>query len=156
MCAAWVVPRHAPGRLNRFLWSGFGASVALLTVASAVLLVSRTMEFSGASFPSLGTYLPLVIGRTHYGLVWRWRMGAMGLLWLAWAAGRRETRSLGTELSAGVALLVVVYSRSATGHAGDHGPFAVGVWVDMVHVLGSAVWVGTLFAMSLLVFPRLL
>lgn len=96
------------------------------------------------------------LGRTHYGLVWRWRMGAMGLLWLSWAAGRRESRSLGAELLAGIALLVVVYSRSATAHGGDHGSFAVGVWVDMVHVLGSAAWMGTLFAISLLVFPRLL
>jgi len=156
VCAAWVVPRHASGSLNRPLWGGFGASVALLTLASGVLLVSRTMEFSGASFASLGTYVPLVIGRTHYGLVWRWRVGAMSLLWLSWAAGRRESRSLGAEWLAGLALLVVVYSRSATGHAGDHGSFAVGVWVDMLHVLGGAVWVGTLFAMSLSVFPRLL
>ncbi|AOV17977.1 hypothetical protein BJI67_13725 [Acidihalobacter aeolianus] len=155
-CVLWVVPRYAPGHYPTRLWVGFGAALAWLAAASVVLLASRTMEFSGAGFSGLSTYLPLVVSKTHYGLIWKARIFAVVVLWLCWLAGlSARARPYAAWLAMAV-LLVVVYSRSATGHAGDHGAYSLGVWVDCVHVWSSGIWVGGLFAMSLLVFPALI
>lgn len=156
VCAAYVLPRNAPGDLKEAVWAGFGCATALLTVASGVLLASRTLEFSGASFSGLGHFLPLVLRRTQYGMIWSWRMGAVGLLWLCWFAGRHGRHGRVIESLAGGALLIVVFSRSATGHAGDRGIFAPAVWVDSLHVLSGGIWVGSLLAMSVLIMPWLL
>jgi copper resistance protein D len=155
VCAFRLLPRTAPGGLKATVWTGFGWATGLLTVASGVLLASRTLEFSGASFSGLGHFLPLVLKRTQYGLIWSWRMGAVGVLWLCWLAGRHRRRGRTVEWLAGGALLLVVFSRSATGHAGDQGIFSAAVWIDSVHVIAGAVWVGSLFAMSLQVMPWL-
>lgn len=155
-CAIWVIPRHAPGYFHARLWAGLGIALALLTVASGVLLASRTLEFSGAAFSALPTYLPLVVHKTHFGLIWQTRMVAVAILWVCWLVGFvRGWRGAAAWLAM-VVLLVVVFSRSATGHAGDQGIYSIGVWVDCVHVLSSGIWVGGLFAMSLLVFPALM
>lgn len=155
-CCLWVMPRHAPGHFHQRLWAGLGAALALLTAASAVLLVARTLEFSGAPFASLPTDLPLVLQQTQYGHIWQVRMAAVGVLWLCWlGGGSRSLRPVAAPVSM-LALLVVVFSRSATGHAGDQGIYSGGVWVDCLHVWSSGIWVGSLFAMSLLVFPLLL
>lgn len=155
VCAVGVVPHHAPGTLKDAVWNGFGWMIALLSAASVVLLASRTLEFSESSFAGLGHFLPLVLTRTQYGLIWSWRMGAVGVLWLCWLAGRYRFRGPAVEAIAAGALLVVVFSRSATGHAGDQGIFAPAVWVDSLHVLAGAMWVGSLFAMSLRIVPWL-
>lgn len=153
VCAVWLLPWHAPNALKTAVWNGFGWAVALLTIASGVLLASRTLEFSGASFHELGHFLPLVLKRTQYGRIWSWRMGAVGVLWWCWFAHRHGSKGRTPESLAGVALLLVVFSRSATGHAGDNGIFALAVWMDSLHVLSGAIWVGSLFAMSLRVLP---
>lgn len=155
VCAVWLLPCDAPSSLKNAVWNGFGWAVALLTIASSVLLASRTLEFSGASFSELGHFLPLVLKRTQYGLIWSWRMGAVGVLWWCWLAHRHGSKGRISKLLAVGALLLVVFSRSATGHAGDHGIFAPTVWVDSLHVLSGAIWVGSLFAMSLRVLPWL-
>ncbi|MEJ2686668.1 MAG: CopD family protein [Gammaproteobacteria bacterium] len=153
VCVCWVLPRNAPVALKETVWAGFGWATGLLTVASGVLLASRTLEFSGAALSGLGHFLPLVLKRTQYGLIWSWRMGAVGVLWLCWLSGRHRLSRRTVECLAGGALLVVVFSRSATGHAGDQGIFSGAVWVDGLHVVAGAVWVGSLFTMSSRVMP---
>ncbi|MGA7799634.1 MAG: CopD family protein [Gammaproteobacteria bacterium] len=155
ICAACVLPRDAPGALRDTVWAGFGWATALLTVASGVWLASRTLEFSGAPFSGLGHFLPLVLKRTQYGLIWSWRLGAVSVLWLCWFADRHQPKGRSVEWLAGGALLFVVFTRSATGHAGDQGIFSPAVWVDGLHVVAGAVWVGSLFTMSLRVMPWL-
>lgn len=156
ICAAWVLPRDAPGALKHTVWAGFGWATAMLTVASGVWLTSRTLEFSGASFSALGHFLPLVLKGTQYGLIWSWRLGAVGVLWLCWFAGRHQPQGRSVAWLAAGGLLFVVFTRSATGHAGDQGIFSPAVWVDGLHVVAGAVWVGSLFTMSLRVMPWLM
>lgn len=154
-CVIWVLPRTAPAHLYTRLWVGFGGALVLLTGASIVLLASRTLEFSGAPFSGLSFYLPLVLTKTQYGLIWELRMVAVAGLWFCLLVGLRPKWRLWMASFAMVMLVVVMYTRSATGHAGDQGTYATGVWVDCAHVLASGIWVGALFVMSLLVFPAL-
>lgn len=55
-----------------------------------------------------------------------------------------------------LALAAIVITRSNTGHPADDGDFTIAVWVDWLHALGAGAWVGSLFGMTLVVFPRLL
>lgn len=154
-CTAWVVRGPALNEERTALWWWLGAAAALLTLASAVLLVSRTLEMSGAPPDALVRLVPLVLRKTHYGDVWLVRLGALGVLWCAWMLGRsRERRRAATAIVL-AALALICFSRSATGHAGGHGNYSLAVWIDILHLLSVGVWIGTLFAMSVSVFPRL-
>lgn len=120
------------------------------------MLVSRTWEMSGAPLTAVGQFLPLVAMQTHYGTSWWVRMTAVLVLWLAWVAGRSSSGRGGTGALYALALAVIAYTRSATGHAGDGGMFMPAVWIDWLHLLAGGVWVGSLVAWSLIVFPALL
>lgn len=54
-----------------------------------------------------------------------------------------------------VAIAAIALTRSETGHPADHGDFTIAVWVDWAHVLAAGTWVGSLFGMSLAIFPKL-
>lgn len=150
----WVAPQT--GALRRALWKGLGGATFLITISSLLMLVSRTGEMSGAPLTALGQFLPLVAMKTHYGSAWWVRMAAVLVLWLAWVAGRfRSGRGPAGALYV-MALAVIAYTRSATGHAGDHGMFMPAVWVDWLHLLAGGIWVGSLIAWSLVVLPALL
>ncbi len=154
-CDAWIVRRPDLGSDSTLLWRWLGWAVVLLTLSSGVFLVSRTLEMSGVSLSAIPGVIPLVLRQTHFGSFWLVRLAAIGALWLAWPLGRvRKWRGRATG-AVFLALAVVSFTRSVTGHAGGHGNYSLAVWVDVLHVLGAAAWVGTLLAMSLGVFPRL-
>jgi putative copper resistance protein D len=85
-----------------------------------------------------------------------WRIPALVLLWLAWGWSRRHPEQAWTGWLMGVALATIALTRSNTGHPADHGDFMLPVWVDWLHILAAGTWVGSLFGMTLAVFPHLL
>ncbi|MEO8999967.1 MAG: CopD family protein [Rhodanobacter sp.] len=54
-----------------------------------------------------------------------------------------------------IAAAAMALTRSQTGHPADHGDFALSVWIDWLHLLAAGIWVGSMFGMSLAVFPGL-
>lgn len=157
VCSVWIIPRYNI-RLNQRLWAGLGGTIALIAIASGVMLVSRTLELSGSPIANLPDNLVLVVTQTQYGLIWQIRMIAVMLLVLCWITGY-VSKGQGQVIAAYMGLfsmLVVIFSRSATGHAGDNGIFRVHVWIDCLHVLSASIWMGCLFTISLLVSPILL
>lgn len=135
-----------------------GVAVALVTLASAGILLSRTLELNGGVWPGLFADMRMALVVTHFGHVWLWRLPALVLLWLAWAWCLRGRGRVGgwTDWLMVVAVAGIGLTRSQTGHAADHGDFALSVWVDWCHLLAAGAWVGSLFGMSLAVFPGLL
>lgn len=154
-CDAWVVGSPAQSKDCIALWHWLAAAVALLTLSSGALLVSRTLEMSGAPPVDLVGLVPMVLRKTHYGSIWLVRLGALGALWFAWLLGRgRKWRGTARALAL-LALTVICFTRSATGHAGGHGDYSLAVWIDVLHLFSVALWVGTLMVMSIAVFPWL-
>lgn len=158
LLACWlaVLPREEGGALEISLLRLLGVTVALLTLSSAGILLSRILELDGGSFALVRASLSPALKVTHYGHVWVWRIPALLLLWLAWGwclhhRHHRWAAWLMVIGAAGIAL-----TRSETGHPADHGDFTFAVWVDWVHLMSAAVWVGSLFGMSLAIFPGLL
>lgn len=151
-CRIIVLPRATDGALLQRLQRATGVTLALLTLASFGILLSRTLELNGGAWATLWHDMRVALAVTHFGHVWLWRVPALIVAWLAWLITSRRQRDAWIML---LALAVIAFTRSATGHPADHGDFTLAVWVDWLHILAAGAWVGSLFAMSLVVFPRL-
>lgn len=152
-CRLAVVPR-ADAALARRLDRLAPAALALLTLASFGILVSRTLEMNGGDVGTLWADVRVALAVTHFGHVWWWRVPALVVAWLAWGWAWRSRRAwaLWAMLPA---IAAIALTRSETGHPADHGNFTAAVWVDWLHLLAAGTWVGGIFGMSLAVFPPL-
>ena len=55
-----------------------------------------------------------------------------------------------------VLLLLVAAARVTIGHAFEHGPLSIEVWVELLHLLLMSVWAGVVFVAGWVVLPRAL
>jgi putative copper resistance protein D len=127
----------------------------VMIVSSGVDLILRAAEMSGNSVATVFPVLPEVIFRTHLGRAWLIRIGALILLLITLLAGGRRRGSRGLMgLMLGITV-VIAMTESASGHASDKGDFSVPEIMDFLHLLAAGVWGGGLFALSLVVLPKL-
>lgn len=157
--ACWlaVLPRRPDFRaleipVGRLL----GLCIALLTLSSLLILLSRILEFDGGSWGQIPAALLLALKVTSYGHIWVYRIPALLLLWFGWAWYSTHRKHAWALWLVAIGVAGIALTRSTTGHPADHGVFAFDVWVDWVHLLSAALWVGSLFGMSLAIFPKLL
>lgn len=156
-CRLAVLQHRVDDTLSRTFAATLGGALALLTLASFGTLLSRTLELNGGDWNALFADMRLALAVTHFGHVWRWRLPALALLWLAWAWSVRRPRHFhATGWPMLVAAAAIALTRSETGHPADHGDFTLAVWIDWAHLMAAATWVGSLFGMSLAVFPAIL
>lgn len=158
LLACWlaVLPRAEGGALEISVLRLLGIGIALLALSSAGILLSRILELDGGSFSLVLSSLKPALEVTHYGHVWIWRIPALLLLWLAWGWCRHHRHHTWAAWLMVIGAAGIALTRSETGHPADHGDFTFAVWVDWVHLMSAAVWVGSLFGMSLVIFPKLL
>ncbi|HKT31222.1 MAG TPA: CopD family protein [Gammaproteobacteria bacterium] len=133
-----------------------GICIALLTLSSLLTLLSRILELDGGSWGQIPTALPLALKVTQFGHIWPFRIPALVLMWIGWAWCLHHRNHAWAAWLVAIGVAGIALTRSATGHPADHGDFKFAVWVDWVHLLSGAVWVGSLFGMSLAIFPKLL
>lgn len=132
----------------------FVAVLGLLTLTSVAMLFARSVAISGAPLPLVAGVVPLVLQETDFGKVWLARAAAVLLMWLLWVLpGVRKRWWPGWGLA--ILVGVVAFSRSATGHAGDHGDFAWPVWIDWLHLISAGLWGGAIVMFVLAVRPAL-
>lgn len=158
LLACWlaVLPRDEGSPLGTSALRLLGVTLILLTLSSLGILVSRTLELNGGSVSQLLADIPLALKVTHYGHVWVWRIPALLLLWLAWGWCLRHRHHRWAAWLMVIGAAGIALTRSETGHPADHGDFTLAVWVDWAHLMSAALWVGSLFGMSLAIFPELL
>lgn len=155
-CLVAVVPRGAAEALARNLHVMLGFALALLTLSSFGILLSRTLELNGGTWSTLWHDMRLALTVTHFGHVWWWRVPALALLWLGWVVRMRHAGARWMAWPMLLAVGVIALTRSETGHPADHGDFTLSVWIDWLHLLAAGAWVGSLLGMAWAVFPRLL
>ena len=154
-CGMAVLPGNADRALVRATTRLLGITIALSTLAAFGILLSRTLEMNGGAWLTLFPDVWLALTVTHFGKVWLWCIPALAVLWLAWGWSRRHPDHLWTGWLMALAIATIAMTRSETGHPADHGDFMLAVWVDWAHILAAGTWVGSLFGMSLAVFPKL-
>lgn len=133
-----------------------GIAIALVTVAAFGILLSRTLELDSGVWSTLFPDMWLALTVTHFGQIWVWRIPALAALWLTWGWSLRHPDHAWIHWLMVPAVAAIALTRSETGHPADHGDFMPAVWIDWAHILAAGTWVGSLFGMSLAVFPRLL
>lgn len=137
--------------LGRWLW-GSAALGAVLSLAGLVMLAAGMagVPLASVDLASVET----ILGGTSVGIAWLFRVVAVTIAFVAAIALRRRP-AVALSLIAGAAA-VALGSLAWGGHgAMDDG--AVGWFhlaADIVHLWAAGIWVGALFALSLLVFRR--
>jgi copper resistance protein D len=135
--------------LRRRLTAWSRASVGLLLVTSAAELLVRARTMAGGDLGSALRAAPVVLSRTHLGLVWTVRAGTLvALLALIGRSGRAA------QVVASAAALGVALTTSLVGHAADHGDLSLPALIDWLHVAAATTWTGGLFCLTALVLPE--
>jgi putative copper resistance protein D len=160
VCRLWFFTHSTQGEFSyqenfvSRMWTLFCFGLAFMIAGSMAELLSRTAEMSGQPFPAFFSALPTVLFRTHYGVVWITRIGALLLLALSKTAVRyRDKRAfLFPMLLLG---MIVAMTASASGHASDAGDLSLPEIMDWLHLLAAAIWGGGLMVLSVFVLPDL-
>jgi len=154
---AWLPGAYEGSRLQplllRRLNALFAVVLGFLTLTSVAILFARSVAISGEPFPQVAGVVPLVLQQTDFGKLWLARAAAVLLMWLLWMWVGVRKRWTGWALA--ILVGVVAFSRSATGHAGDHGDFAWPVWIDWLHLLSAGLWGGAIVVFVLAARPVL-
>jgi putative copper export protein len=124
------------------------ASAVLLVVASAGELLLRARTMTGGGFADALRGAPVVLARTHFGLVWAVRAGALVVLLALIGRPSRAARTAACILALGVAL-----TATLVGHAADRGDLSLPVLIDWLHVVSATTWTGGLFCLAVIVLP---
>jgi putative copper resistance protein D len=98
--------------------------------------------------------VPTILSSTHQGKLWFINSGAIVLLFIgALAITSKSKRLAGWSLF--VALIVIAFTKAASGHAADDGDFTLNEFSMFLHVVATAVWSGSVLVGGFLVLPRL-
>jgi putative copper export protein len=128
----------------------------------AAMILSQLVRpwFVGASMSGSSGFagnlalIPDILSSTHQGKLWYVNSAALLVLLLATlAAGRKNRSALRWPFL--VSLLLIAFTKAASGHAANEGDFTLAEFFMLLHVLGIAVWAGTVVASGLLVLPHL-
>jgi len=144
-----LLPRDGNGlaavqqRLRRLTF----ASLTLLVVASGADLIERARTMAEGGIGAAVAALALVLGRTHFGVMWRLRASTIAIVaLLCW------TRARSARLVALATMLAAVFTLAASGHAADWGDATATTIVDWVHASAAFAWGGGLGALWWCVF----
>ncbi len=133
-----------PAHERRVARLGAGAALALVVVAFWRLWAQAYAIFGvdeGVSFESLKT----VAFDTSWGTGWMLQLaGAVAAVASFWWAATRPR--VGWWVAAAVAAYVGA-SLAFTGHAMSQGPRGLSLTLQVAHVLGAGLWIGSLFSM---------
>lgn len=153
----WLAPVYAfeiPGlyaRWRRML----NECLLLLGVAATLLLLVRTAEMDNGSLPRVVADLPLVLSKTHFGLIWSVHLLTLLLLWISCTAYLTHLPSGRWTASMLAGMLILAFTHSASSHASDQGDFSIAELNDWIHVLSTSAWGGSIIISALLLFPLL-
>jgi putative copper export protein len=124
--------------------------LALAALAlSPLAFANAAADMAGVSMRAAVAYMPLVLGHTHAGRLWAWRMGAaFALAVFAWIPGAGARRLFLLFLIVAAMLLM----RALGSHAIDRGTAAVALY--FVHEVAAGMWLGALAGLCLGCVPH--
>jgi len=136
-----VLPRHATGLgdARRRIRKLTAVSLGLLAAAGVADLVVRAQTMTGGGLDATLGALPLVLGRTHFGLIWQFRAWGLVLLAILCTIRSRSARiaGLGTMLG-------VLFTVALSGHAAHWGDLTPAAFIDWGHAVAASAWGGGL------------
>lgn len=124
-------------------------SLAVITID----LFFRTAVLADVSFSEASEYIPKVLEKSEYGFLWQLRIAAWVVLFfsIAYLFLRKENRFVIATI-----LITISFSAfllSATGHAGEDGALTFANFNNWLHLVGIAMWGGSVISYVLFVLP---
>ncbi len=130
----------------------FAVALAALFVASGADLLWRTAALTDLPLREAWRHAPLVLSGSDYSVFWYLRVAAIAALAILWWLGRQ--RSPCTAHAAGaVSVLLIALTVSATGHAGENGPFTLFALSNTLHIAAGCLWGGMIIIYAFAVAP---
>lgn len=158
----WMLPAPASAgpqlllaKLRVTLWRLLGLGALVFALAAAAELVLRTASMSELPLRQAFSEIGTVLAKTHYGQLWLWRAAALLGLAATWLIRRRYSAPRILPVGALAALVVMVISLSASGHAGDDGLLSMANIANSLHILGALLWGGGIIAFALVILPMM-
>jgi copper transport protein len=146
------LPRALPTLEDRLHRLGLASAIALL-LATVGRLFAQTYSVFGIDDGVTLEFVSIVANQTRWGEGWSGQAAVAVLLLVAVLADRYAS-----SVARPAALVAVVGAGLAlplTGHAVAHSPAAVSVAVQVAHVWGAGLWLGTLFVVVVAGIPTL-
>ena len=134
--------------------------LCLVCVGAMILNHLVRPWFAGASMSGASSFagnlalIPEILSSTHQGKLWYINSAVLVALLAAALGAAREARPV-VAWPFLVCLFLIAGTKASSGHAGNGGDFTLDEFSMFVHVLGTAVWAGTIVASGLLVIPHL-
>jgi len=130
-----------------------GLAILFLALTGIATLWLRAAAMAEVGLSDALQVVPKVIGHSQFGHLWVVRMIGWTMLAAAWV-WTRWRKHAGSWLLAGGAVLIV-FSLSASGHAGDDGVWTTRALINALHVAGGCAWGGTVAIYVAAVLPGL-
>ncbi len=159
----WIIPSHKALETRTIviglrvnLWVILAVCLMFLLLTSILGLGLRTASMAEVSLTEAIPLLTTTLFKTLYGQLWLYRISALLILivlwvvhWLRFDTQKPVFASLGL-------LVVVVFTLSASGHAGDDGVFAFLNILNSIHILGALLWGGIILVGVFIILPKLI
>ena len=151
----WLTPRRIPHVHAAFPRLGllFGIALAAVFIGGVFDLLMRTAALADLPLREAWRMVPRVLAGSDYGTFWILRTAVLAvllLLWLWWRSPPAPVRS-----AVAVAAVLIAFTVSATGHAGEDGPFGVLAISNTLHVTAGCLWGGMVLAYAFGVAPHM-
>jgi putative copper export protein len=137
-------------RLDPFL----ALALAALFVASGADLLLRTAALTELPLHEAWRHAPRVLGGSDYGIFWALRAAAILALAVLWWL-RRQRSPLTTHAAGAATVLLTALVVSATGHAGENGPFTLFALSNTLHVAAGCLWGGMIIVYAFALAPHM-
>jgi copper transport protein len=151
--------------LRRLVW----ITIPLMILSSLVLIVLDAYGIAGDTWSGIASRSTLIgVFADQYGQLWVARqVVAVIALLLAFRIGRSPNRQSRSEFAGALTVIgaIYLYAFAASGHAaaaaigvlpGSHeGIFSISVFIDWLHFLADAGWLGGQIALVLVLIPAL-
>lgn len=140
-----------PNELHKRLWTLSTVGALMLIPAAGVMLLAQSSAVAGTlggglHFDSLQNLLV-----TRWGLVWSMR--TIVAIAVAAVLVRRHTPRVRWLLVVMALAAVLIVTTSLNGHPAATPPVWLSLAVDWAHTAASAMWIGGLFALAVVVLP---
>lgn len=139
-------------RLSLAMSAGLGACIAGIFLS----LWTESAVMGDVAWLMAGPAFAQMLASTHYGHA---GAAALALLVIALCVHlilKAPSAGVGYLGSLAVLLALVATARVTIGHAYEHGPFSLAVFVEWLHLVMMALWAGIVFVAGWLVLPRAL
>lgn len=159
----WIIPSHKALETRTIviglrvnLWVLLAVCLVFLLLTSIAGLSLRTATMAEVSLAEAMPLLTTTLFKTMYGKLWLYRISALLILIFLWVVHWLNFDMQKPVFASLVLLVVVVFTLSASGHAGDDGVFSLLNMLNSVHILGALLWGGIILVGVFIILPKLI